>query len=244
MKKTIISVILGSALLLSGVAYAASNATFVNPDNTLRAAVKTNDGSVRLLQPGETTKSNEQGVTWNIQGPKGDKGDIGAVGPQGPKGDTGATGATGEMGLVGPKGDKGDTGIQGPKGDKGDTGATGAVGPQGSKGDTGPQGPPGASMQIISGMVASNGYIEVGHGFSIEKLSTGLFRIDFPAGSFNSIPVLTATVSDTIGTHFVNINGGVGYDLTSGAASYILNLKDGNGNPEDEYFNFIAVASK
>lgn len=94
MKKTIISVILGSALLLSGVAYAASNATFVNPDNTLRAAVKTNDGSVRLLQPGETTKSNEQGVTWNIQGPKGDKGDIGAVGPQGPKGDTGATGAT------------------------------------------------------------------------------------------------------------------------------------------------------
>lgn len=94
MKKIVIGSFLVSAIFVSGIALAASDGLFINPDNTLRAAVKDN-GSVRLLQPGQEPNSKESEVTWNIQGPKGDKGDTGAPGEQGPKGDRGPAGPSG-----------------------------------------------------------------------------------------------------------------------------------------------------
>ena len=67
-------------------------------------------------------QSNDQLITWNIQGPKGDTGSVGPTGPQG------LIGATGPVGPAGPQGGVGAVGPQGP------------IGPIGPQGPTGPQG--------------------------------------------------------------------------------------------------------
>jgi len=55
-------------------------------------------GQLRIIGAGDTCKTNETLVLWNLQGPKGDKGDKGDTGPDGPPG---------------PKGDKGEPGAPG-----------------------------------------------------------------------------------------------------------------------------------
>ncbi|HEX2911933.1 MAG TPA: hypothetical protein VH186_14085 [Chloroflexia bacterium] len=147
------------ATLLLGTIASAAGA--INPiqNGVIYSCFNADNGKdLRLINPTNNCKRNEQLLTWNQQGPKGD---TGPAGPQGPKGDTGAQGLQGLKGDTGAQGPKGDTGAQGPQGLKGDTGAQGPVGPQGPKGDTGAQGPTAPSTisyvrnsSTVAGLVA------------------------------------------------------------------------------------------
>lgn len=178
MKKILICTIVGSVIILtSGIALAGSN--YISSGNTLRAAVKDN-GSMRLLSSGETVKTGEKEVFWNIQGPKGDQGATGPQGLQGPKGDTGAIGPIGSQGPKGDTGAVGPQGIQGPRGDQGDSGPVG------------PQGAPGAGVKVKSGFVTYDGRVgSAGSGIRIQHTSVGKYYVNFPTGTWSKAPLVT-----------------------------------------------------
>ena len=167
---------------LFGVAAGIAYATIPDSGNVYTACMLKSIGTVRLIDT-SLPASNLMGhctpfetkITWNQQGL------AGAQGPPGQKGDIGPAGADGAQG---PKGDTGDTGPQGPKGDTGDTG------PQGQRGPAGPN-------TVFSGSVNPNGSPQES-GFSVQHTaSSGLYRIDFPAGTFtgNAGKFLIATVT-------------------------------------------------
>ena len=90
----------------------------------------------------------------------------------------------GQAGEPGPAGAKGDIGPQGPKGD------TGTQGPQGPRGPAGPN-------TVFSGSVNPNGTPQES-GFTVQHTAgSGLYRIDFPAGTStgNAGKFLIATVT-------------------------------------------------
>lgn len=71
-------------------------------DASLIHACVAKDGTIRIVAPAATCKSNETPLDWNIQGPQGLPGSQGIQGIQGPPGDDGEDGATGETGPRGP----------------------------------------------------------------------------------------------------------------------------------------------
>lgn len=102
------------ALAVVGVGFAA----IPGPDGTIKACYKAGNGilapkgDLRVIDSGESCKSDERSISWNQKGPKGDTGASGPQGPTGqpgPKGDTGAAGPQGPIGPTGPKGDPGST---------------------------------------------------------------------------------------------------------------------------------------
>jgi hypothetical protein len=199
------------------------------------------------------------------QGPKGDtgaQGVAGLIGPQGVKGDTGAVGPqglAGPFGPMGPAGAKGDTGAQGVagliglQGVKGDTGAVGPQGPAGVNGKDGAQGPAGP-VKSISGMVfgyAPTANINFGSGFTVERVATGKYIINFPAGTWTHQPVITVTpFGNQVSAHiagYANLNNTGVYD---GSASYAINtVIYTSANTVgyefiDASFNFVAVETQ
>jgi len=68
------------AVVAASSGSALATGMFGGGGNTIDACVKPSNGSVRLLDTGQACNSNEQAISWNIQGPKGD---TGPIGPQG-----------------------------------------------------------------------------------------------------------------------------------------------------------------
>jgi hypothetical protein len=85
---------------LSGAAVAA-NGVLQDQSTTYTGCTNNGSGILRVLQPGESCRSNETQISWNQTGPEGPAGPAGAMGPQG---------------LPGQPGEKGDTGPAGPAG--------------------------------------------------------------------------------------------------------------------------------
>jgi hypothetical protein len=100
------------------------------------------NGSVRIIDPGESCKRGESLIKWNQTGGTGAKGATGSAGNAGVTGGTGNDGATGNTGN---NGATGNTGSQGPAGNNGATGNTGSQGPAGNDGAQGNTGPAGSN---------------------------------------------------------------------------------------------------
>jgi hypothetical protein len=175
----------------------------------------------------------EDHITWNQQG------QAGTPGPAGPKGDTGApgpkgdTGPAGADGAQGPKGDTGPAGADGAQGPKGDTGATGPQGPQGERGPAGPN-------TVFSGSVNPNGTPQES-GFTVQHTAgSGLFRIDFPAGTFtgNAGKFLIATVTPIGPATSVDFASSIAPIAADGSGSFEVQFSGG-----ETLFDFVVAVS-
>jgi hypothetical protein len=208
-----------------GIAYA----TIPDSGNVYTGCMLKNIGTVRLIDPSlppgnlmSHCTAFETKITWNQQG------QAGTPGPAGPKGDTGApgpkgdTGPAGADGAQGPKGDTGPAGADGAQGPKGDTGATGPQGPQGERGPAGPN-------TVFSGSVNPNGTPQES-GFTVQHTAgSGLFRIDFPAGTFtgNAGKFLIATVTPIGPATSVDFASSIAPIAADGSGSFEVQFSGG-----------------
>jgi len=140
-------------------------------------------------------------ATFSVSWGVPDLGRRGATGPTGPTGVTGATGPTGVMGL---------------------TGAAGA---------TGPSGPMGPGVSTVSGLVLSDGTIQVGGHFTVQHTGTGSYLITFPSGTFSSGS--WSIVASGIGHTLSALNG----SEFGGGGNVTLSFSG------DTAFSFIAAGS-
>jgi len=185
-------------------------------------------GSLRVIDATVTNcKSTEMSLEWNQHGQPGVPGPQGLQGATGPKGDTGA------------KGDAGPQGVPGPQGPKGDTGATGASGPQGPKGDTGS-----GVLKTIAGLVGEAGTLQIGSGVTASKADTGDYVLTFPAGTWQSFPVIQVTPFGLPGFFPVaEVSSIVGNGDGGGVAHILISKTAGTFTPGDASFWFTATAS-
>ena len=217
-----------AVVIVAAVAGSAAFAAIPGAGGVIHACYTKSGGSIRVIDAGVTNcKSTETSLDWNQQGQPGVAGPQGIQGATGPKGDTGA------------KGDAGPQGIPGPQGPKGDTGATGATGPQGPKGDTGS-----GVLKTIAGLVSDAGTLQIGSGVTSSKADTGDYVLTFPAGTWQSFPVIQVTPFGLPGFFPV---AEVSY-LVAGAdgsavAHIIVSKTAGTFTPGDASFWFTATAS-
>ena len=175
----------------------------------------------------------ETQVSWNQQG------QTGPTGPAGAKGDTGATGAQGPAGAAGA------TGATGPAGADGAQGPAGAVGPQGPTGATGPQGPAARTVRVGAGAVFSGSVNPNGtpqeSGFTVQHTAgSGLYRIDFPAGTFagSAGKFLIATVTPIGPATFVNFASSIAPIAADGSGSFEVQFDGG-----ETLFDYVVAVS-
>ncbi|HTS73664.1 MAG TPA: hypothetical protein VMG74_08130, partial [Gaiellaceae bacterium] len=139
-------------------------------------------------------------------------------------------GQAGAPGPPGPKGDPGAAGAPGPAGPKGETGATG---PQGPRGPAGPN-------TVFSGSVNPNGTPQES-GFTVQHTaSTGLYRMDFPAGTFtgNAGKFLIATVTPIGGDTHVDFASSVAPIAADGSGSFEVQFSGG-----ETLFDYVVAVS-
>ena len=183
-------------------------------------------GQARMVAGSGDCRPNETLITWNIQGPHGATGATGATGAAGP------TGPTGAQGIAGPAGEDGETGVQGPQGVQGPTGATGATGA------AGPAGPAGdGTNRVYGGSVNPNGTPQV-TGFSVTHApGSGLYRLNFPAGSFtgHTGKFLLASVTP-IGDTYVNFMSAVAPISGDGSGAFEVQFAGG-----ETLFSFVVA---
>lgn len=182
---------IATLLIISVVAVTASSkvATIV-PDSggVITACYNSVNGNLRLVGSSETCRHSEEAITWNQAGPAGPAGPAGAPGPQGP---------------VGPAGAEGPAGPQGPEGPAGQQGPEGPAGPQGPPG---PGGGSGGSSQNISIGLNPDGSVFKGSGFTVTKITTGWYQLDFPEGSFSAYPIPNVTPLN-VSNRIANVSG-------------------------------------
>jgi Collagen triple helix repeat (20 copies) len=136
----------------------------------------------------------------------------------------------------------------GPTGPQGPTGATGATGPQGPTGEIGPTGPQGIqgetgaagddSTKTVSGAINPDGTSQlVNSQFTSARLGVGHYRLEFPAGVFDSIPNIVVM---PIGKAW--ISGSIEFGLGGGAfgIEYFTVGIDSN-QLQDTLVNFIST---
>jgi Collagen triple helix repeat (20 copies) len=222
--------------LAGGIAYA----TIPDSGNVYTGCMLKNIGTVRLIDPSlppgnlmSHCTAFETKITWNQSG------QAGATGPAGPKGDTGATGAPGATGAAGPAGPKGDSGATGPagadgaQGPQGETGATGAQGPQGLRGPAGPN-------TVFSGSVEPDGTPQE-LGFTVQHTAgSGLYEIDFPAGTFNGNAgkFLIAAVTPIGASTSVNFASSIAPIAADGSGAFEVQFSGG-----ETLFNYVVAVS-
>ncbi len=140
-----------------------------------------------------------------------------------------------QQGQPGAPGPAGATGAQGP------AGATGAQGPQGDTGAQGAPGPAGPGAVVFSGSVEPDGTAQEG-GFSVQHTTgSGLYRIDFPAGTFagSAGKFLIATVTPIGGSGtFVNFASSIAPIAADGSGSFEVQFTGG-----ETLFNFVVAVS-
>jgi hypothetical protein len=88
-----------AAVLLSG-AVAVADSTLQNQTTTYNGCVNNGSGILRVIQPGESCRSNETAISWNQTGPAGPAGSAGPAGQQGIQGEKGDTGPAGTVSLA------------------------------------------------------------------------------------------------------------------------------------------------
>jgi hypothetical protein len=93
--------------------------------------------------------------------------------------------------------------------------------------------PDDTSNRVISGVVAADGTISVGSGFSVSKNGTGSYVVTFDS-PFSNAPVLSLTPGGTLTPLYTNP---FGWNNSSATFTY----RDSQGNPTDSWFNFIAI---
>ena len=134
---------------------------------------------------------------------------------------------------------QGQQGLPGPQGPKGDTGATGATGPQGPKGDTGS-----GVLKTIGGLVSDTGTLQIGSGLTSSKADTGDYVLTFPAGTWQSFPVIQVTPFGLPGFFPVaEISSLIAYGDGSAVAHILISKTAGTFTPGDASFWFTATAS-
>jgi len=217
--------------LAAGIAYA----TIPDGGKVYTACMLKNVGTIRLIDPSLPAHNLmshctpfETQVTWNQQG------QAGAPGPQGPPGVKGDTGDTGPAGPQGPKGDTGDAGAAGAQGPKGDPGSQGPAGPQGQAGTPGP------GNTVFSGSVNPDGSPQVS-GFTVQHTAgSGLYRMDFPAGSFSGSAgkFLIATVTPIGPSTNVEFASSIAPIASDGSGSFEVQFAGG-----DTLFTFVVAVS-
>ena len=216
------------AAVLFAVAGGIAYATIPDSGNVYTGCMLKNIGTVRLIDPSlppgnlmSHCTAFETKITWNQQG------QAGTPGPAGPKGDTGAPG---------PKGDTGPAGADGAQGPKGDTGATGPQGPQGERGPAGPN-------TVFSGSVNPNGTPQES-GFTVQHTAgSGLYRIDFPAGTFtgNAGKFLIATVTPIGAPTSVDFASSIAPIAADGSGSFEVEFS--NGETLFDYTVAVSITS-
>lgn len=104
-------------------------------------------------------------------------------------------------------------------------------------------------LRIQRGVVLSNGTIKEGSGFSVNKLSTGVYQVNFTA-PFSDEPSVTITPVGGGGGQ-PNINGVIAMIRTKSSGSFEANIvctsntgQQWNINPCDKEFNFIAIGPR
>ena len=108
-KKVVAAVVAVGAIAVGTAAFAA-----IPDSGVIHGCYKKNapsQGSLRVIDSGQSCSNNETPLNWNQQGPQGP---MGPQGPAGPAGPTGPQGLQGVQGVQGVKGDKGDPGPAGP----------------------------------------------------------------------------------------------------------------------------------
>jgi hypothetical protein len=225
LSKKLVSVVV---VIVAVVAGSAAYAAIPDAGGVIHGCYVKSGGSLRVIDATVTNcKSGETSLDWNQNGQPGLPGPQGPQGATGPKGDTGA------------KGDPGPQGIAGPQGPKGDTGATGATGPQGAKGDTGS-----GVLKTIAGLVSDAGALQVGSGVTASKAGPGDYVLTFPAGTWQSFPVIQVTPFGLPGFFPVaEISSLVGNGDGSMVAHILISKTAGTFTPGDAAFWFTATAS-
>jgi hypothetical protein len=178
-------------------------------------------GQIRIIDVNGHCGRNEVLLVWNVSG------------PQGPAGPPGPQGHPGPQGVPGPAGPAGATGSQGPKGDTGEPGPPGPAGPQGVPGS------PGAT-RVYSGSVNPNGTPQE-TGFAVQhSAGTGLYRMDFPAGTFsgNAGNFVIATVTPIGGPNPVNFASSIAPIAVDGSASFEVQFANG-----ETLFTFVVAVA-
>ena len=171
--------------LVGGVAYATIGGS---ANGVINGCYKSQNGQLRVVDPGTSCSSSEEAISWNQtgpqggQGPKGDKGDQGLPGSQGPKGDQGIPGVAGAAGATGDKGEKGDPGLQGLQGLQGIQGPKGDQGIQGIQGVPGTPGASGSTAAYSVGPTPRFGNTEVEANNSQAPAPIGTLTL--PAGTY------------------------------------------------------------
>jgi hypothetical protein len=258
-KKVLISVVCSLLLLSSGIVYGEMSIPKQLTLTSLTLCVSSEGEFRSIKELTGSCKPKDSEVT--LKGEKGEIGLAGSVGPQGPKGDMGAAGAAGPQGPAGVDGAVGPQGTQGPKGDTGAQGFVGPTGPQGVKGDigvVGPQGPAGpqgtSSMKTISGMVIAvlpQALHVIGSGFTVDRVAKGQYNINFPAGTWTHLPVITVTPFYS-GNHALDYIDGFLFPGDGSAIYQIYTQKlfssNSTGDPSYDYidsdFSFVAVETQ
>lgn len=133
-------------------------------------------------------------------------------------------------------------GLPGEQGPKGDTGEAGEKGAQGEPGPAGAD----ASNQI-SGLVGSTGerFSIGGRGFESSRVSTGHYRIAFPAGTWERDWFPAAVVTPFSLNPTMNLTWAVQYfELDPDGSFHFDVVFDGaQGEPIDTHFIFIVTQS-
>jgi hypothetical protein len=237
-KKVLISVVCSLLLLSSGIVYGEMSIPTQLTLTSLTLCVSSEGEFRSIKELTGSCKPKDSEVI--LKGEKGEKGLAGSVGPQCPKGDMGEAGAAGPQG---PKGDIGATGLTGAAGPQGPAGADGAVGPQGT-----------SSMKTISGMVIAvlpQAFEVRGSGFTVDRVAKGVYNINFPAGTWTHLPVITVTPFYS-GNHVLDYIDGYLFPGDGSAIYQIytqkLSSSNSTGDPSYDYidsdFTFVAVETQ
>lgn len=98
-------------------------------------------------------------------------------------------------------------------------------------------------MKTVSGIVGPTGAELVGSGFNATLVGTGLYTIDFPVGTFATLPVVAVSPYNS-GTTFVLAKVDSVQDI-SGLKRVTVSVSStlGTASPTNGGFTFIAVQS-
>jgi hypothetical protein len=206
-----------AGVLVGAVGLGMGVAVASGQNDVINGCYQSEAGQLRVVGADSECRASEVPISWSVQGPQGEPG---IQGPQGP---------------AGPAGPAGPQGVPGP------------AGPQGETGPAGPQGPAGDGVTTISGIVNADGAKNpvTQNGFTTERLGEGEYRISFPAGTWDSFPVMTVTpfgVNGAYGNPVVWTALGFG----DGSAQFVVRMSSTTPGQTlfDNAFMFIATASQ
>jgi hypothetical protein len=93
----------------------------------------------------------------------------------------------------------------------------------------------------VAGIVGQSGNVVVGSGFAAARVSTGIYTIDFPAGTFGTLPVVVATPFGSNGDFRVVKVASVQDFSGLKRATVSVSSTVGAETPTNYGFSFVAV---